>query len=111
MSAITVTQSLGYQDTDLTYQSIWAAGDTLVNNGKTILIFKNSSGNSTVATLDTPAVQQGLAIDNPTVTVTSAADQVIGPFDPAIFNTAAGVVAITYSGTGINTTTVTAISL
>lgn len=110
MSAITVTQSVGYQDTDLTYQSVWVSGDTMVNNGRTLLIFKNSSGSSCTATLDTPAVTQGLAIANPTVTVTSSADQVIGPFDPAIFNTAAGVVAITYSGS-TNTTTVTAISL
>lgn len=109
MSAITVTQSYGYQDTDLTYQSVWVGGDTLENNGKTILIFKNSSGSSCTATLDTPATTQGLAIANPTVTVTSSADQVIGPFDPAIFNTAGGVINITYSGS-TNTTTVTAIS-
>lgn len=109
MSAITVIQSKGYEDTDLTYQSVWAAGDTVVNNGKTRLIFKNSSGSPCVATLDTPAKQQGLDIANPTATVTSAADQVIGPFDPAIFNTAAGVISITYSG-ATNTTTVTAIS-
>lgn len=110
MSAIAVTQSYGYQDTDLTYQSVWVGGDTLVNNGKTLLIFKNSSGSSCTATLDTPSTLQGLAIANPTVVVTSSADQVIGPFDPAIFNTAAGVITITYAGS-TNTTTVTAISL
>lgn len=109
MSAITVTQATQVQGTSLTFQSVWAAGDTVVNNGKTTLIFRNSSGSSCVATLDTPALHEGLAIANPTVTVTNAADQVIGPFDPAIFNTAAGVITITYSGS-TNTTTVAAIS-
>ncbi len=110
MSAITVIQSKGYEDTDLTYQSVWVGGDTLLNNGRTLLIFKNSAAGACVATLDTPALTQGLAIANPAVSVTNAADQVIGPFDPAIFNTAAGVVTITYSG-ATNTTTVTAVSL
>ena len=109
MSAITVIQSKGYEDTDLTYQSVWVGGDTMVNNGKTRLIFKNSAAGACVATLDTPAKQQGLDIANPTVSVTNVADQVIGPFDPAIFNTAAGVISITYTG-ATNTTTVTAIS-
>lgn len=110
MSAITVTQSKGYEDTDLTYQSVWVGGDTLANNGRTILIFKNSSGSSCTATLDTPAKIEGLDIANTSVVVTNAADQVVGPFDPAIFNTSAGVVSITYSGS-TNTTTVAAVSL
>lgn len=110
MSAITVTQSKGYEDTDLTYQSTWVGGDTLANNGRTILIFKNTSGSPLVATLDTPAKTEGLDIANPTVTVTSAADQVIGPFDPAIFNTAGGTIAITYTG-ATNSGSVAAVSL
>ena len=109
MSAITVTQSKGYEDTDLAFQSVWVGGDTLVNNGRTFLVFRNSSGSSCTATLDTPGTIDGLAIANPTVTVSSAADQVIGPFDPTIFNTAAGLIAITYSGS-TNTTTVAAIT-
>jgi hypothetical protein len=109
MSAITVTQSLGYDDTALAFQSVWVGGDTLVNNGRTFLVFRNSSGSSCTATLDTPATINGLAIANPTVTVTNANDMVLGPFDPTIFNTAAGQVAITYSGS-TNTTTVAALT-
>lgn len=110
MSAITITQSKGYEDTAMTYQSVWVGGDTVANDGRTKLHFRGSTADQCVATLDTPALLQGLAIANPTVTVDNTADQVIGPFDPAIFNTAGGVINITYSGAGINTTTVAAVS-
>lgn len=110
MSAITVTQSVPYQGTSLAYQSIWApTGDTLANDGRTKLIFKSSSGSSFTATLDTPAKIEGLDIANPTVTVDNTADKTMGPFDPAIFNTAGGVINISYTG-ATNFGTVAAVS-
>jgi len=109
MANITVVQSDNNGET-VTWASIGAGGDQFVNNGRTILLFHNTGGSSTVATIDSPATINGLTIENPAVTIAAGAYRTVGAFDPAIFNTAAGVTTITYSGAGIADTNVAAIS-
>lgn len=93
----------------LQFVSIAAGGDLLPNDGKTILIFKNTNS-TTAITADTVKTVDGLAIADDTMTLATT-DRVMGPFDPSIFNTAAGGVNLTYVGAGIPTTTVAAVSL
>lgn len=109
MSTIPVTQSDANGEV-ITWQSAWVGGDQFSNNGRTLLVYRNTGGSSTVATIDSPALIDGLTIENPAVTIGAGVYKTIGPFDPAIFNTAAGVTTITYSGAGLNTTEVAAIS-
>lgn len=111
MAAITVNQGSNTGVTPLTFASIGAGGDTLANNGRTLLIFRETAGaGTTTVTADSPALVNGLTIQNPTVVVPSSGYAEIGPFDPAVFNTAAGVTSLTYAGAGVATTEVTAIS-
>jgi len=82
----------------LNWYSIVAGGDLLPNDGKTLLAFHKASGTALNVTLDTPKTVDGLPIDNPVVIVTIAQDRTFGALDPTIFNTAAGGVAVTYTG-------------
>lgn len=112
MSTITPTQSLNTGVTPLTWSSIIAGGDVLVNNGRTILLWRETAtAGTTTVTHASPALINGLTIQDPTVVVPSGGYAVSGPFDPALFNTSSGQVALTYSGTGIATTQYIAISI
>lgn len=91
------------------YYSIVAGGDTFLNDGKTLLLVKNS-GSSCSVTVTPQKLINGLTIQPVTYAVTSAADARLGPFDPSIFNTAAGAAVLTYSG-GTATTTIAPVSL
>jgi hypothetical protein len=111
MATITPTQSLNTGVTPLTWASVFT-GDVLVNNGRTILVLRETAGAGTLTvTADTPALVNGLTIQNPSVVVPSSGYAVIGPFDPSLFNTASGQVALTYSGAGEATTQYLAISV
>ncbi len=60
------------------------------NNGKTILSCDKGAGTCT-ATATTPGTLRGVGIADPTFTIAaSTEDQIIGPFDPALFNDADG---------------------
>ncbi len=109
MATLTVVQSDNNGEA-FTWASIAAGGDQFINNGRTLVLFQNTGGSSTVATFDSPALVNGLTIENPAVTIAAGAYRTVGPFDPAIFNTAAGVTTITYSGAGIADTNVAVIS-
>lgn len=114
MATITPYQGLNTGVTPIAWNSIAVGGDSLVNNGRTILILRERAGaGTTVVTADTPGLIDGLAVQNPTVTVPSggATFAQMGPFDPSLFNTAAGIVALTYSGAGPATTDYIAISV
>lgn len=108
MATIPVNAS-DVQGANLTYYSIVAGGDTFLNDGKTVLLVKNTGSSCTVTV--TPQKQiNGLTITPVSKAVTTANDVVIGPFDPSIFNTAAGAAVLTYSG-GTATTTIAPTSL
>lgn len=108
MATIPVNQA-DVQGANVVYYSIVAGGDTFLNDGKTILLVKNTGSNTTITV--TPQKQiNGLTITPVSKVATSAIDVEIGPFDPSIFNTAAGAAVLTYSG-GTATTTIAPVSL
>lgn len=97
------------QGANVQYYSIVAGGDTFLNDGKTILLVHNT-GSSVTVTVTPQKKINGLTITPIAKAVTSVSDVEIGPFDPSIFNTAAGAVELTYSG-GTATTTIAPVSL
>lgn len=84
-------------------------GDTFKNDGKTFFYVRNGSVGDITLTFTTPGKVGGVAIADPTVVVTAAEERMIGPFEPSIFNTSAGLVAVGYSG--VTSLTVAAIRL
>jgi hypothetical protein len=78
-------------------------GDSVVNDGRTVLVVKNGDASPHSVTV-TPAKattqQDGLgALTKAAITVAVAAGDVavIGPFAPALFNDINGKIAITYT--------------
>lgn len=108
MATMTVTQALPTGEA-LTYNSIVAGGDILPNDGKTVVLFRNASSSTTITVTSQKQIS-GLDIEDP-VYALGVGDVAIGPFDPTIFNTAAGAVEFSYSGGGIATTTYRAVSI
>lgn len=94
---------------NVTYYSIVAGGDTFVNDGKTLLLVHNT-GSSTTVTITPQKTVYGLTVSPVQKAVVSGTDVVIGPFDPSLFNTAAGAAVLTYSG-GTATTTIAPVSM
>lgn len=108
MAAIPVNQAV-VTGANVVYYSIVAGGDTFLNDGKTMLLVHNTGSNTTV-TITPQKLINGLTITPVSKVVTSAGDVVIGPFDPSIFNTAAGAAELSYSG-GTATTTIAPVSM
>lgn len=107
MAEITVNQA-AVTGVNLVWSSIAVGGDTIANDGKPVLVFHNT-GSPTTVTVTPQKLIGGLTIQPVSKTVVSGTDMVMGPFDPTIFNTAAGAVVLTYSG-GYITTTIAPIS-
>lgn len=83
------------------YAAVAAGGDEVTNDGSTYIEFVNShASNAYTITFTTPATVDGVAVDNPTLSVPAGAGtrRKIGPFNPSLFNNASGRVAVTYSG-------------
>lgn len=101
MAALTVQNTgLGTSALEPTYAAASAGGDTFVNgDGRVILHVKNGSGASIDVTITTPySLRGGIAVDDPVTAVPAGEDRMIGPFDPAVFNAAAGTgVSVSYS--------------
>lgn len=87
-----------------TMNSAAAAGDEFANNGKTFLVFANSSGGAITVTFTTPLTVNGVAVADPTVSVADGATRaIVGPFSEATYNNSNGRVAMTYSShTGLS---------
>lgn len=80
--------------------AVAAGGDEVVNDGKTFIEIVNShASNSYTVTFTTPASVDGVALDNPTVTVPGLGRRKVGPFNPSLFNNTQGRVAVGYTGT------------
>ena len=94
---------------NILWSSIAVGGDTFLNDGKTPLLFHNTGASCTVIVTPQKTIG-GLTITPVSRAVVSGTDIVIGPFDPSIFNTAAGAAVLTYTG-GYITTTIAPISL
>ncbi len=96
MAVIPVNQA-SVLGANVVYYSILVGGDTVLNDGKTLLLITNSGANTTV-TVTPQKLIGGLTITPVSKVTTSAIPVVMGPFDPSIFNTSAGALVLTYSG-------------
>lgn len=67
-------------------------GDSFLNDGNTYLHVKNGGGSPITVTIQTPVTYGGIALADPTVTVTNGTEKVIGPFRKDIFNQTDGKV-------------------
>jgi hypothetical protein len=68
------------------------------NDGKTIVHVKKSGAGACTMTITTPKQVGGLDVAERTVTVAaSTGDNMVGPFQPSIYNDGSGDVAITFS--------------
>jgi len=73
-------------------------GDTFANDGRTFLEVANRSGGSITVTIVTTANVDGNAVADTSVAVGAGVTMLIGPFPPATYNDANGIVSLTYSG-------------
>jgi len=72
-------------------------GDQFLNDGRTILYFKNTNVTTRTVTIATAGTIGGLAIADVTVAVAQDETRIVGPFDPRIYNDASGYVQLTYT--------------
>jgi len=80
------------------YAACAGGGDDFLNTGREMVHIKNGSGGALVVTFVTPKTYQGVALADPTVSVGAGSEEMIGPFPPGIFNGAAALLSMTYSG-------------
>lgn len=98
----TITAQTGSnQGALLTWSSAFAGGDELLNSGTEIVILHNASAGAVVVTATSQKTVVGLDIEDPAYSVAAGAYAEMGPFDPTIFNTAAGAVSLSYSGASV----------
>lgn len=69
------------------------------NDGNTRLYVKNGTGTTCVVTIDTPGTVDGNAISNPTVSIATAKEFLIGPFPKSIYDDASGRVKFNFDQT------------
>lgn len=108
MAELTV-QEITISGLEDVYVAAAGGGDTFKNDGNTFFECINGSGGDITLTFTTPGKVGGVAIADPTVVVTAGERRKVGPFEPSIFNTSAGLVAVGYSG--VTSLTVAAIRL
>jgi hypothetical protein len=95
MAALTVGVSDRTGDTK-TYQTCNAGGDTVVNDGKTVLHFKCTGGTPVTVTLDsTRPCDQGFDHNETVVVAATTGDEIAGPWP---VNRYGGTLTITYTG-------------
>lgn len=72
-------------------------GMEFVNDGDTFLHVKNTNASQRTVTVTTPRTVDGLAIADPAIVVpATTGDKMIGPFPPATFNQAGGLVYVDF---------------
>jgi hypothetical protein len=100
MAALTVEDTgLGSNSLTPTFVSVDIGGDTFVNDGRVLIYIKNGDASPITVTITTPlSLRGGIAVDDPETTVPATDEEVLGPFDPTIFNAADGSgVEVNYS--------------
>lgn len=97
MATLTLKTPTAIAFTDLAPENCAVGGDQVLNDGKTILYFKNTNAATRTVTLATGGTIGGLAIADVAVTVAQNEERIIGPFDPRLFNDANGYIQLTYS--------------
>lgn len=83
-------------DQDLAPESCAGGGDQFLNDGRTILYFKNTNASDRTITIVTSGTVIGLAIADVTLTISQNEEKAIGPLDPRYFNDGNGYVQLTY---------------
>lgn len=80
-----------------------ADGHEFANDGNVFLHVKNTGGGACTVTVQTPTTFGGMALADASVSVpATTGDRMIGPFDPAYFNQAGGLVYVDLStATGV----------
>ncbi len=81
----------------LTPANAAAGGDQFLNDGRTVLYFKNTNATTRTITIATAGTIGGLAIADVTVAVAENEVRLVGPFEPRIYNDASGYVQLTYT--------------
>lgn len=100
MAALTVESTgVGANSLTPTFVAAGAGGDTFLNDGRTVLYVKNGDASPITVTITTPlSLRGGIGVEDPPTTVPATDEEIIGPFDPTIFNAPAGTgVEVNYS--------------
>lgn len=74
-----------------------AGGDQVLNDGRTVLYFKNTDSSTVTVTLATGGTVAGIALADLSFTIAQNAEKIVGPFDRLLWNDANGYVQISYS--------------
>ena len=116
MCALLAKQVIQEDGIAATMSAATGGGDTFANpDGKKFFFCKNGGGGSinvTFTAADTNANSQErgrITRADRVVAVAAGVEKLIGPFAPKVFNDAAGIVAVTYSG--VTTVTVAVLEL
>jgi len=92
------------------YAAAAAGGDTVKNDGRIFLHFKNTNAAARNVTITPQRKYRGVTLSPVTVAIPlTTGDKMIGPFDPEAFNQADGTLAITYDA--VTNLTVAAVRL
>lgn len=67
-----------------------------LNDGRTVLIVDNGTGDDCVATIVTPNTKDGNAIADKAVTMATAKTWSLGPYLPSVYNNSNGKVTVTF---------------
>lgn len=108
MATLTV-QDIVQTGLEASYAAAAGGGDEIPNTGQQFLHVKNGGGSDIVVTITSTATYGGLAVADPTVTVTAGEDRFIGPFPPGVYNNSNGRVAVAYDS--VTSVTVAALRL
>jgi hypothetical protein len=105
--ATLTTQQIGIAGTSVTLTAAAGGGDAVSADDRTFLIVTNGGGSPITVTIVIPGTYYGVAIADPTVSVTNATTKYIGPLPSQIADPTTGLVSVTYSG--VTTVTVAAV--
>lgn len=107
-AALTV-QEIDFDGLEPAYVAAEGDGNSVANTGEQFVHVKNGSGVSVTVTVQTPATVQGIDIDEVEVAIAAGEERMIGPWPPAVYNQAGGLVYVDYSA--VTTVTVGAFKL
>lgn len=92
------------------YVAADVAGDLVPNDGKVFLHFKNTNAATRTATVNSvKPCDQGFDHNEAILVAATTGDEMCGPFDPARFNDANGMLSVTYDA--VTNLTVAAVRL
>lgn len=98
MAALTV-HPLSRAGVDVLPVATDSDGDQFGNTGQEFIVLRNESGAAWTVTITTHGSVDGLAIPDREVTVDAGAERLVGPFPPAVYNDADGLVELAHDNT------------